>query len=321
MNSLGPSSAPVYKPPSSRLIATAQNSPAALRLLLAQRRLYSRAKRWAFMRTIGISGVAVAAPLVTYFVPSASVGMGAVAGAWIFVSRTWFVRVERSYAARGADVQEQFDSLVFSMPQLALRAPRVTPEEISDLVGDDSTALASADRERLKDWYPVDDQLPGHISIAIAQRANAAYSERLLNANANVWLLMTGAWSLLAAVLGVSLGLGLSDFLLGVALPLLPALLDVFEQWDSTRSAGRERRAIADGIERRIRRVDGDAVTGQDLLIWQDQLYDLRRRAPQIPDLVYTGTRRRNELAMTAAAADMASAARSKRKPTGGGQG
>jgi hypothetical protein len=280
-------------------------------LLLAQRRLYSRAKRWAFLRSIGVSLIAVAAPIVTSVSPGAAVAVGTVASVWIFLSRTVFMTVERARSARAADVQEQFDVLVFAMPQLADRDPRVSPEEVSDLVGTDAQALAAAQKERLLDWYPVDPGIPGDKTIAIAQRANAAYTERLLTANANVWLGVTVGWACIAIVVGVGLKLSLTEFLLGVALPLLPALLDVYEQWQSTKSAGRERQAMANTIERLIRGQEGRALTVDDLLVWQDQLYGLRRNAPQVPNLVYSRSRRRNELAMNAAAAELAAVARS----------
>lgn len=300
----------VYKPPSSEAITQAQNTTAALRLLLAQRRLYSKAKRWAFLRTIGISVIAVAAPIVTALYPKASVLVGAVATVWIFLSRTIFVGGEHGHSSKGAEVQEQFDVLVFSMPQLALRDPRVTPEEISDLVGTDTQVLAAAKNEKLLRWYPVDIEVEGSQNIAIAQRANAAYSERLLNSNANVWLGITLIWTLVALSVGIQLNLSYSQFLLGVAIPLLPALLDVYEQWRAIKSAGRERRAIADGIERLIREEDKRPVAGQDLLVWQDQLYGLRRKEPQVPNLVYKRTRKKNELAMKAAASELATVAK-----------
>lgn len=305
-----------YRPPASLNIARTQNTSKALRLLLAQRRLYSRAKRWAFLRTIGISVIAIAAPILTAAYPKSAVVVGAVAAAWIFLARTVFVTVERQYSAKGAEVQEQFDLLVFSMPQLALRSPRVAPEEVSDLVGSQAETDRAVNDEHLLDWYPVDSRLDGAHTVAIAQRANAAYSERLLSANANVWLMVTVLWSCVAVVVGVVLGLGFADFLLGVALPLLPALLDVYEQWRATKRAGRERRAIADGIEKVIRREGGRSLRGKDLLVWQDQLYGLRRKAPQVPNLVYKRARRTNELAMNAAAAELADVARANQEKT-----
>lgn len=302
-----------YLPPQSGAIADSQNSIEALRLLVAQRKLYKVAKRWAFLRTVGLSVVAVAAPIITAFYPVASVAVGAVAGVWIFLSRTVFIGFERRRAAAGAAVQEQFDLLVYKMPEIALRDPQVTPEEVSRLTGDDEAVMRAAKAEQLYDWYPVDRALDGDVGIAIMQRANAAYAERLHNSNANVWLAVAVGWSVVAVSISLYLGLGLGTFLLGVALPVLPALLDVVEQWRNTKQAGEERRAMASGIERLIRGQDTHVLSGQDLLVWQGQLYNLRREAPQIPSLIYKRTRRKNELAMNSAAAELSRVAKNRK--------
>jgi len=304
-----------YIPPPCKAIADSQNGIAALRLLVAQRKLYRVAKRWAFLRTIGLSVVAIAAPIITAVYPAASVAVGAVAGVWIFLSRTVFLGFERKKAAAGASVQEQFDLLIYEMPDIALRDPYVTPEEIFGLVGDDASVEHAAKRERLYDWYPVDPALDGDVGIAIMQRANAAYAERLHSSNANVWLAVAISWSVIAVGLSLSLGLSLETFLLGVALPVLPALLDVIEQWRVTKQAGAERRALAAGIERLIRGQDDHELSGQDLLVWQGQLYNLRREAPQIPTLIYKRTRRRNEQAMNSAAAELSRVAKKRTRP------
>jgi hypothetical protein len=145
---------PLYEPPKTGSMAGGQNGPRALRLLLAQRRLCSRAQRWSLL---------LAAPILTTVVPDAAVVVGAIAGVWIFLSRTRFTGAEQ----------------------------------------------AVADSERLKDWYPFDSRVDGAMSISIAQRANAAYSERLLTANAHVWLVATQAWSGAAVIASLIVGLTL----------------------------------------------------------------------------------------------------------------
>ena len=222
------------------------------------------------------------------------------------MSRTWFSSVEQGLAAKAADIQERFDQWVFAMPELVTRVPTASMEEIVQLVGDDKAALADANKERLKDWYPFDAHVDGAMSIAIAQRANAAYSERLLNANANVWLTITLAWSGAAVIVGVIVGLTFTQFLLGVALPLLPALLDVWDQFRLTKRAGEVRRTMADDIEKAIRGRSDRELSPEDLLLWQEQTYELRRTSPQVPNLVYKRARDRNERAMNSAAAELA---------------
>src|SRR6185312_13826283 len=84
-----------YTPPNSAEIARGQNEEDPLRLLLAQRLLYSKAKRWMALRLWGMGFIAIAAPVVALIWPSLSVAVGAIAGAWIFVGRTVFIVLER----------------------------------------------------------------------------------------------------------------------------------------------------------------------------------------------------------------------------------
>ncbi len=177
---------------------------------------------------------------------------------------------------------------------------------------------ADAAKENLTNWYYFDQRVDGKFAIAIAQRSNAAWSERLLKVNANIWLMTTISWATVAVVVGLVVGLSLEEFLLGVAFPLLPALLDVIDEWRSTRAAGEVRRAMADGIERSVRGQADHELSGEDLLAWQGQLYDLRRNAPQVPDLVYKRTRNRNEQAMVAAASQLTEIALQRQTDNGG---
>jgi len=301
---------PTYVVPTTATIAGAQNEFSALRLLLAQRRIYSKAKRWSMLRAIGVGVVAIAAPLVTFIWPFSAVIIGAIAGVWIVLSRTVFASLERHYSGQGAVIQEQFDMTIFGMLPAPSRVPEATPELISRTVGDDKAATAAIEEQSLEGWYPFDLQLDGTPAIAIAQRANAAYSERLLTLNARVWLTLTCTWSTITITLSIGLGLPLSTFLLGVALPLLPALLDVIDQWRQTRQASRERLNLANAIQDAINESASDPIKPEELLVWQDQLYGLRRDAPQVPNLLYWQTRKKNELAMNAAARDLSDVAK-----------
>lgn len=83
-----------YTPPTSEAIAERQNDDDALRLLLAQRRQYTRAKRWQGARWIGLLVLGVAAPFVSVLVDGSAVAVGAITGAWLFIGRTWLASAE-----------------------------------------------------------------------------------------------------------------------------------------------------------------------------------------------------------------------------------
>lgn len=304
-----------YSAPSPTVIAANQDSLPALRLMLAQRVLYARAKRWSYLRWIGFSVMGIVAPLVAVFIPAAAVIVGAMAGIWIFLSRTVFKALEAALTAQGAAVQEDFDRLVFAMPALGTRKPRPTPEDLARCAGPDESVFQRSLRQGLTGWYPLDGAVSGTVCIAIAQRANAAYSERLQRVNARSWLMVLAAWTVVVVGASIGTGMSLSTFLLGVAAPLLPASLDIGDQWRTSRRACSDRRSMADDIEDAVRGTGHKLLSDEDLLVWQERLYSLRRSGPLVPDLIYARTRRSNEQAMKAAAADLWAAATGGRTP------
>ena len=203
---------------------------------------------------------------------------------------------------RAACVQEELDQYLFTMPETITRAERPSPEDIALVAPEEDASLTiAAQKERLTDWYPVDAAAPGAVTIAIAQRSNAAYTDRLIRTTVTVWGLCAVVW-LAILVLWASLsGITLANFLLGALFPVLPAFLDVAEYVGNTWKAAQDRSDLAATIANRITQ-DDTSIDGQDLLVWQERLFDLRRTTPQVPNWLYRLTRRRNERAMNAAA-------------------
>jgi hypothetical protein len=295
-----------YEPPAGATIKERQNKPDALRLLIAQRRLYRKAKHWLGLRWIGMVIIGIAAPVVAVAWPTSAVVAGAIAGSWLFVGRTVLLWAQGSLTVRAASVQEQFDFYVFQMPDSANRSTLPTLEGIAAIAGPDDQILRTAEKEELFDWYPIDSDAAGAVALAIAQRANASYTDSLLRTTAIVWAIATAAWTLAVIILSVALHVSLSTFLLGVTLPVLPAFLDVVQYVNGVWRSAAERRALAQAIEKRLRGDDG-SVEGQDLLVWQERLFELRRAAPEIPDFLYKLRRKVNERAMHTAAKQLIS--------------
>jgi hypothetical protein len=294
-----------YAPPTSAVIDQRQNDFRALRLLIAQRRLYTRAKRWQGVRWGGLLVLGVGAPFVSLLAPTFAIAAGALAGVWLFAGRTVLTWLETRTMVKAACVQEEFDHHLFGMPHTITRAERPTPEDIDLLVRSDDVR-SIADRGKLTNWYPIDIASPGVVTIAIAQRANASYTDRLIRITVGVWATITLIWLTVLILWGSLSNIALSDFLLGALFPVLPAFLDAAEYVVSTWKAARDRADLATTIERRLA-TSSLSIDGQDLLVWQERLFDLRRTTPQVPNWLYRATRRRNEHAMTAAARQLRS--------------
>lgn len=293
---------PDYSPPTSGTIKSRQNDTDALRLLIAQRRLYRRAKRWLSVRWIGMVIIGIGAPVVAVLWPPLAVASGAVAGAWLVLGRTLLLFLQGALTAKAASVQEQFDFYVFQMPDTAKRSTLPSLEDISKIAGPDEQIRTVANTEELLDWYPIDNDDDGALSVALSQRANASYADSLLRTTAIVWAVATVVWVVVLIFLSVVIGLSLSAFLLGVLLPVLPAFLDVVQYVVGVWRSASERRGLAQAIESHVTNSENHSIEGQDLLVWQERLFDLRRSAPEVPDFLYKIRRKVNERAMHSAA-------------------
>lgn len=292
-----PTPAPDYTPPSSAEMRERQDQDEALRLLIVQRRLYRRAKRWLGLRWFGMVVIGLGAPVVSVAKPELAVVAGAVAGVWIFLGRTALAAAQTTTGAKAAGVQEQFDFFVYGMPGSIDRSTLPSLEEIVKIAGPDAGLRDVAKREQLLAWYPIKDSDPGLATVAICQRANASYADRLLRATALVWTGLTVLWFVVLVALSVRADLSLSQFMLGVFLPILPAFLDIAQYVVGIRRAARERKDLAGSIQERLEG-KGGAIDGQDLMVWQERLYALRRSTPEVPDFVYKIGRKANEIAM-----------------------
>lgn len=192
-----------YNPPASAAIKARQNDTDALRLLIAQRRLYGRAKRLLGVRWLGMVVIGIGAPVTSVISPSLAVAASAVAGAWLFLGRTALLLRQTAITSQAAAVQEQFDVFVFGMPDLAKRPALPSLEEIAAVAGPDDHLRKVADDEQLIDWYPIDENVDGTIAVAIAQRANASYSDRLIKTTATVWSVVVAVWIALLAIISL----------------------------------------------------------------------------------------------------------------------
>jgi hypothetical protein len=289
-----------YHAPPVTAMAVAQDRLEALRLLLAQRRMYRTAKRWQALRWFGVLILAIAAPFVALIWPSSAAAVGGLAGAWLFAGRTVLAGLEARGMTRAASVQEDFDLLVFAMPRTTERSDHPLAEDIAAVVGDDARFHDAIEKEKLRGWYEFAGA-DGTEAVALAQRSNAAYTDRLLRTMVATWCSAALIWfAVLLVIAGLS-QLSFATVLLGIVFPVLPSLLDVADYIRSTWRAAHDRADLARSIERRL-----GAIEDQDLLVWQNQLFTLRQTTPQLPEWLYWLTRKRNERASKAATRSLA---------------
>lgn len=291
-----------YTPPAAAVMKARQDEPDALRYLIAQRRIHSKAKFWQGVSWIGLLLIGLAAPVISVIWSDLALLMGAIAGLWIFLGRTLLRWRVSELTTRGAATQEVFDYHVFGMPTTVIRSTLPSVEDISELAGDESDFHSVAQGEALLGWYPIDEVNSGQVAVAIAQRANASYSDRLLRTTVKLYVTAGVLWVVFLVILSALAKVSLTTFLAGVLLPVLPAALDVVEDILSIKRAARDRGDLARSIEERLRGATTKPIEGQDLLVWQERMYELRTSTPQVPNWLYRRTRPKNEAAMQSGA-------------------
>lgn len=303
-----------YTPPSTgATLLRRQDEVDALRFLIAQKRMYSSAKRWLNIRWFGMFVIGLAAPIAAVIWPQSAVIVGSIAGSWLFIGRTLLMFLQKRSTERAAAVQEQFDLHVYEMPPSTPR-PKIPPlEDITAAAGPDAAIAAIAASEKLTGWYVVSPTDSGLTAVAIAQRSNASYSYRLLRTTGIVWSVVALLWGALLTTICVVVNLPLATFLLGVVLPLLPAFLDVTEYIVGILRSARDRKALCREIEDKIGNKENE-VTPEDLRVWQESLFELRRDAPTVPDFLYKLGRTKNEVVMSSASAQLSRRATKEEK-------
>lgn len=269
--------------PSLTEIATTQNDSMSLRCQLAKAHFYKWAKILYFAGAALTLALALLAPLVLLFRPSLGPTLGAFAGAWIFVSRLVLEPFRRDYQLKGATAQECFDCRVLGMPWNESLARPLPDEEISaaSRAGRRSTKRL----EQAKDWYAATDfKLEWPRSVLMCQRSNAVWACRQHRTYGRVLTGAAIAWFIIGIIVAVADGAALGTYLVTILLPSMPAFLDASELSRAHASAARDRELIREQMDALL--VDGTAET-QEIREIQDQLFRLRREAPQVPEWFY----------------------------------
>jgi hypothetical protein len=271
-----------------------QASDVNVRRQVAARRYYKVAKLAHFGGFAFGVVFALAAPLVLLFAPDAGPVLGAVAGAWMFISRVGLERIKASFQLKGAKAQELFDCNVLGVGWNEALARPLSEEEIRDA----SKNMGKADRS----WYPAEVSLPWPQSVLLCQRSNANWARRQHFVFGSFLAGLAIFWSVFGVVIAMAHGASLAEYLTTIALPSLPAVLDGIEISGAHRRAGRRRQDLEDQADAWLR---GDPEPN-DLRELQDQLFNLRSAAPLVPEWFYKVIKNKYELSMRYAAERLA---------------
>jgi SMODS-associating 4TM effector domain len=277
-----------------------QNTVANLRLLAAQRQLYSQAKVFQRLHLLGALILQVAAPVVLIVAPHLDVAMACIGGAGFLLSWLLLDRAQDQKVRRAATIQEQFDVAVFGLPwNSTLVGDRILPELVNA-----AAAGFKGNTDDLKDWYPDLDALAYPLNVVHAQRANLVWDSRLRRDYAGGMSIITAILFAVGIAVSVATDQSLRTYLLAVLLPSLAALREGWQLATSHRSIADEHERVERGV-RQYAKEGGQSPTVEDCRRIQDTIYLNRRRGPLVPDSWYRWRESRFEMDMQATAAEL----------------
>lgn len=259
-------------------IGRAQNIEVNLRRQLAARRVYLRGKRIYFGGASFAVLLALASPVVVFIQPNWAAALGAVAGAWLFTSRLVLEPWRERLQLEGATAQEMFDCAVLGLDWNRSLTRRLSEEQVNRLSG---TPLKA---DRVINWYPSVGAMAWPASVLTCQRSNAVWARRQHQAFGNVLVWFAIAWAIFGIIVAVGIGSSLATYLLAIAMPSLPALLDALDMSRGHWRAADARQLLEDTIDSHM--TEG-GVARNALREIQDQLFVLRREAPLVPEWYY----------------------------------
>lgn len=267
-------------------ITDRQNEAGSITLLAAQRQAYGVAKRVRAIRVAGNVGLAAAVPVVVLWWVDGGRWLGAAAGLWMLLSRWPLRAIERRAVGTGADIQEQFDAYVLGLPWNGLRGTKVGAMAVEAAARRHLRRRGTEQEARLHDWYP-DRGVP--LEALDCQQVNVGWSARLHHEWATVLVAVIAVWATVVVALAIARDVSLTEFLVAVFLPSMPALVDAMESVDGNRQSAGACATVEveiDGARAGLADAGPDAMVARCRSV-QDEIWALRRQGVLVPDLYY----------------------------------
>lgn len=293
-------------------ISERQHSAANLKLLRAQRHLYTQAKRLQCWRMIGTIGLAAAAPLIYYLFPNSRTILAIIGGVWLIASRGVLEDVEAKQVKQAATVQEQFDVDLYGLAwNEVLVGDRVSPELINSAAAD-----FKGDAENLGAWYADTGNIPYPLDVLLCQRSNLVWDWRLRRYYALMFCIFVAVLFSSEIIAAVWTKLTFLDYLLALLIPSLAALLNGLEIAKAHFRLAEEEKAFEQKVSALWRSgLDNPrSITIEQCRDIQDRIYTLRSARPLVPDILYAWLRDKYEFDMQSAVAELKSAVEQRRE-------
>jgi hypothetical protein len=265
-----------------------------LRLLLAQRKLYSDAKAMQNTRLTIVFAGAAASSTIALLAPAAVAVISLLVGVGLIMYSAFGAAREKTKAKQAASVQELFDCEVFHLDWNDVCARRPTPQVVANAV-----TRSSADITKLRDWYPSTTLVSRPFNVLICQRSNVGWGASMHALWAAV---VTAATVVLTALIILFYYWRGLPFI--TLVPLLGPLGEAVNQIRAHRESSTSKQSLEDTIMSLWRRAlaDPQDVGDPQLRRVQDLIFGLRQTNANVPDWFHNRRRAANEASMQDAA-------------------
>lgn len=296
-------------------IRAIQNETSQLQRLAAQRQLYADAKTALGVQFILSAPVTVILMTLAIIFPEINVYV-ALWGILLWLADELLLnKYQKELKEKAATIQEYFDCDVLSIPWNKLKANDNIVDELvkeySENYNNSKTPMPS-----IRDWYSISVQnLPVGIARLVCQRANCCWDAKQRRRYANLirnflLILLIGM-----TIIGLIANLTIEDFLLIIAVPLMPAIrLLVRQVSEHNETADR-----LDKLKSFTESLWSDAINGLDADILltrsrtlQDEIFEGRKRNAPIFDWMFRKLRRDYEIQMNHSSERLVAEAREK---------
>ncbi|MFF0533605.1 S-4TM family putative pore-forming effector [Nocardia amikacinitolerans] len=274
-------------------IAIAQNSDYSQRLLAAQSRLYTDAKRIHDLRILTVVVLAIVTIVVALATPQLRAVIGSVGGITAFLWSLLAGEREKRRRKEAASVQEEFDTHVFSLPWNSYVSDHPSPTLIAE-------AAARYRGNRTRDWYPDTRNVIRPLDVLICQRSNLGWGTSMHRFYAATLTVAVTLMILAGVAVAYFAQFSIADGLTAILIPLLGPVRELVEMIRANRESSDSKAKAESTLLQLWNRAmqDPDALTVEDCRRLQDRIIAIRLSNAHVPDWLDNLRRSRSEAVM-----------------------
>lgn len=269
-----------------------QNLDINIDKLLAQRRLYSNAKKVNYF----LISLTVILPIIISLITNFTI-IEIYDKHWIYVLYTVIAivleKIFEIYIDRckktAASIQENFDTTIFPLPENELLN---TTYVDSDII----RKYSKKDKNNIKkvnkviNWYSKEiENINTNIAILFCQRMNICYDQNIKK-KYNMLLVILSIMTFII-LFGFSLfnNFSLMKFMIEVILPLIPIFTFTYKEFNTNLESVDNLQKLREIIEQNLNSISiNDSIDVEELRRIQDRIYQNRILSPLIPDFIYS---------------------------------